>query len=149
MTGAGVAIAAIPDSGSGLVHGCYSTKTGVLRVVDPAKKQHCKSGERSLNWNQRGVNWRGSWSSTPTYARNDAVKYGGSSYIALKASHNVRPTTTSTWAMLASAGSVGATGRRDRQAPRDRKVHKDHRVWPAAPVAPVRMARRDQPWRLS
>jgi collagen triple helix repeat protein len=48
---AGVAYAAIPDS-SGVIHGCYSTKTGALRVIDSAAK--CGSGEIALNWNQQG-----------------------------------------------------------------------------------------------
>jgi hypothetical protein len=50
-SGAVVATAAIPDQ-SGKIHGCYSTKTGALRVIDSAK--HCAAGTRALNWNQRG-----------------------------------------------------------------------------------------------
>jgi hypothetical protein len=51
LVGAGVAYAAIPDS-SGVIHGCYSTKNGSLRVIDSAAK--CANGEVALNWNQQG-----------------------------------------------------------------------------------------------
>jgi collagen triple helix repeat protein len=51
MVVAGVAYAAIPDS-SGVVHGCYSTKNGALRVIDTSAK--CGNGELALNWNQQG-----------------------------------------------------------------------------------------------
>jgi collagen triple helix repeat protein len=49
---AGIAYAAIPDS-SGVIHGCYSTKNGALRVIDSAAK--CGTGEIALNWNQKGA----------------------------------------------------------------------------------------------
>jgi len=48
----GVAYATIPDS-AGVIHGCYKTADGKLRVVDSAT-QTCASGESSLNWNQAG-----------------------------------------------------------------------------------------------
>jgi Collagen triple helix repeat (20 copies) len=51
LVGAGIAYAAIPDS-SGVIHGCYSTKNGALRVIDSAAK--CGNGEVALNWNQQG-----------------------------------------------------------------------------------------------
>jgi hypothetical protein len=52
----GVAVAAIPD-GDGTIHACYGQSTnpkGLLRVIDPSTGQVCKSGERALNFNQRG-----------------------------------------------------------------------------------------------
>src|SRR6266536_1207476 len=48
-----VVLAAIPDSG-GVVHGCYKTATGLLRVVDSDAGAMCQSGETMLNWNQTG-----------------------------------------------------------------------------------------------
>jgi Collagen triple helix repeat (20 copies) len=55
MVAAGVAYASIPDS-TGVIHGCYTTGTGQLRVYDSqsstAKK--CSSNERALTWNQQG-----------------------------------------------------------------------------------------------
>src|SRR5438067_256507 len=51
LVGAGIAYAAIPDS-SGVIHGCYSTKNGALRVIDSSAK--CANGEVALNWNQQG-----------------------------------------------------------------------------------------------
>jgi len=51
LVAAGIAYAAIPDS-SGVIHGCYSAKTGALRVIDSSGK--CANGENALNWNQQG-----------------------------------------------------------------------------------------------
>lgn len=52
--------------------------------------------------------YRGVWSSTTTYAKNDAVAYGGNQYISLQASNlNQNPATATTfWALLLSNGSV-------------------------------------------
>lgn len=49
----GVAVAAIPSS-SGVVNACYSKRTGTVRVVDKAKKQKCRKGEKALSWSQKG-----------------------------------------------------------------------------------------------
>lgn len=49
---AGVALASIPD-GSGVIHGCYKTADGKLRVIDSATET-CDSGETALNWSQAG-----------------------------------------------------------------------------------------------
>lgn len=48
----GVAVASIPAS-NGAINGCYSTKTGALRVIDYPSKR-CMTGERFLRWNQAG-----------------------------------------------------------------------------------------------
>ena len=52
LAGAAVAATQIPD-GNGVIHGCRKVDGGALRVV--ARSSACRSGERSLNWNQRGV----------------------------------------------------------------------------------------------
>ena len=49
---AGAAVAAIPD-GDGVIHACRKVDGGALRVV--ARASACRSGERSLAWNQRGA----------------------------------------------------------------------------------------------
>lgn len=49
---AGAAVAAIPD-GDGVIHGCRKVDGGALRVV--ARASACRTGERSLAWNQRGA----------------------------------------------------------------------------------------------
>jgi hypothetical protein len=46
--------AAIPDGG-GVIHGCYSPPNGSLRVIDTAANQACKTTEKSVNWNQTGI----------------------------------------------------------------------------------------------
>ena len=50
---AGVAYAAIPDSG-GVIHGCYNTNNGQLRVIDPDAGDKCKTPESALSWSQTG-----------------------------------------------------------------------------------------------
>jgi hypothetical protein len=49
----GVAYATIPDA-NGVVHGCYNTVNGNLRVIDVAAGQTCKNSEAALNWNLVG-----------------------------------------------------------------------------------------------
>jgi hypothetical protein len=53
----GFAVAAIPDD-KGEIQACYKKSDGKLRVIDPAKKGSagkCKSDEKALNWNQKGL----------------------------------------------------------------------------------------------
>jgi len=50
LLSASIVFAAIP-SADGLINGCYSKKTGALRLVDGKK---CKKSERSVSWNKRG-----------------------------------------------------------------------------------------------
>jgi hypothetical protein len=50
---AGIAYASIPDS-SGVIHGCYKTVGGALRVIDTQAGEKCLSAETPLNWNQTG-----------------------------------------------------------------------------------------------
>jgi hypothetical protein len=50
----GVAWASIPD-GNGVIHGCYNTLHGALRLVDTAKKgQGCNKNETAISWSQTG-----------------------------------------------------------------------------------------------
>jgi hypothetical protein len=51
--GAGVAIAAIPDS-NGVISGCYTKVGGNLRVIDTEKGQTCLKQELPISWNQAG-----------------------------------------------------------------------------------------------
>src|SRR5689334_22586589 len=52
LAGGSVAFATIPDS-SVVIHGCYKTATGDLRVIDTGFTS-CKPGESPLSWNQTG-----------------------------------------------------------------------------------------------
>ena len=54
--GTAVAIAAIPSASDGVIHACYSTSNGALRVVDveASPPQTCSSGEATLTWDQTG-----------------------------------------------------------------------------------------------
>jgi hypothetical protein len=47
-----VALASIPDS-SGVIHGCFLTQNGQLRVIDPPTQQ-CLPSETAISWNQIG-----------------------------------------------------------------------------------------------
>ena len=49
------AFAAIPDGG-GVIHGCYNTTSGAMRVTDSdtSLPKGCSSKETALNWNQQG-----------------------------------------------------------------------------------------------
>jgi type VI protein secretion system component Hcp len=49
----GLAYATIPDSG-GVIHACYLTKLGTLRVIDPSAGQQCTSLETAIDWNKQG-----------------------------------------------------------------------------------------------
>ncbi|HEV3309817.1 MAG TPA: hypothetical protein VG815_04815, partial [Chloroflexota bacterium] len=90
LSGAGgIALATIPDNGTGVFHGCVSA-SGALRLIDPSKGASCKGNEYSVSWNQRGIAWRGAYSTAAAYNPNDAVSYYGSSYLA-----KVRVTPTS------------------------------------------------------
>ena len=88
--------------------GCVSTAAatkGAFRVIDAQAGVKCKATEQTITWNQRGINWRGTWASATAYAVNDTVAYQGSSYIATAASSAVVPTNTAKWAVLAQKGT--------------------------------------------
>lgn len=51
--GSGAAYAAIPDSGSGVITGCYSG-VGTLRVIDAQGGATCLGSETTLTWGQTG-----------------------------------------------------------------------------------------------
>lgn len=61
-----------------------------------------------------GITWKGTWSSSTTYAINDAVYYNGSTYISVIASNvNHDPSTDATnayWAEVAIQGTQGPQG---------------------------------------
>jgi hypothetical protein len=57
------------------------------------------------------MNYRGTWSSTTSYATNDAVTFAGSTYLALGQNQNAEPDISgSAWTVVAQAGAMGLTG---------------------------------------
>ena len=54
-SGASLASAAIPSSGSGQITACRNLRTGALRVIDVQARARCAKGERALAWNARGA----------------------------------------------------------------------------------------------
>ncbi len=53
LAAGGVAYATIPDSNS-VIHSCYTTKGGSLRVIDPGAGESCNLKESPLDWNAQG-----------------------------------------------------------------------------------------------
>lgn len=49
----GVAVASIPD-GSGVIHGCYTSNNGQLRIIDTAEGDSCRNSETAISWSQTG-----------------------------------------------------------------------------------------------
>jgi hypothetical protein len=48
-----VAVASIPAS-DGVISACFDRSSGAVRIID-ADKTKCKTGERLITWNQRGL----------------------------------------------------------------------------------------------
>lgn len=55
----------------------------------------------------KGIEWRGAWSGTAEYRKDDAVSYHGGSYIALKPSTGEPPTNAEFWGVLSAKGADG------------------------------------------
>src|SRR5436190_11557664 len=53
LAAGGIAYASIPD-GTGVIHGCYKTTGGSLRVIDTSVGGNCNSSETPLSWSQTG-----------------------------------------------------------------------------------------------
>lgn len=105
--------AAIPDSTTGTITACYPTSgatKGALRVIDYQAGTRCATGEATLQWQRNPLRWRGFWSSTLSYAANDAVLYNGSAYLAKLSSTGIVPTNTTSWSLMVSKGAIGPKG---------------------------------------
>jgi hypothetical protein len=57
----------------------------------------------------RGLTWRGTFSALTAYATDDAVQYGGSSYVATAPIQGTTPP-AGAWSLLAQAGAAGGGG---------------------------------------
>jgi hypothetical protein len=53
LVSGGAVWATIPDS-SGVIHACYKTSNGALRVIDTGLGGTCAASETALQWNQTG-----------------------------------------------------------------------------------------------
>lgn len=47
--------AAIPDSGTGMIHACYHKNSGALRVIDAEAGKECLPSEMPLSWSEQPV----------------------------------------------------------------------------------------------
>jgi hypothetical protein len=61
----------------------------------------------SFSSKQLSIKWRRAWQSGYTYQPNDAVSYGGESFIAIAQSINIAPTLDSTYWEVLALGSIG------------------------------------------
>ena len=52
---AAVAVAAIPDSNTGVISACMKTRDGTIRIIDFQAGRRCVTGETLMTWNQKGV----------------------------------------------------------------------------------------------
>jgi hypothetical protein len=148
----GAAYASIPDAG-GVIHACYRSDSGAVRLID-VPDQTCLDGEIGVQWNVRGeagltgpqgeagppgppgpagpqgpagsagsggINWRGGYVGTSSYAVDDAVEHDGSSWIATSAITAApcsgqfcldpnAPGVNSAWSVLARKGEKGDRG---------------------------------------
>ena len=66
-----------------------------------------------------GMTWKSAWSTATTYNLDDAVSFGGASYISLSANNvgHEPDKSPSAWSLLAQAGAQGATGPQGAQGP--------------------------------
>ena len=53
LAAGGVVAAAIPDE-RGVIHGCFNSTHGGLRVINSSEGEACKNGETPIQWNQAG-----------------------------------------------------------------------------------------------
>jgi hypothetical protein len=58
----------------------------------------------------KGMTWRGAWTAIASYVKDDAVAFGGSSWIALRDSTGVQPVAGDDWALVAAKGNTGPQG---------------------------------------
>jgi microcystin-dependent protein len=62
--------------------------------------------------------WKGTWSASSSYAKNDAVFYNGSTYVlAADSIHDTLPTNAAYWSLMAQQGSTGPAGSYKVKAP--------------------------------
>jgi hypothetical protein len=54
LVGGAVGWAAIPDSATGTLSGCYDKHDGALRIIDAQRGDACKKKENAVSWNQQG-----------------------------------------------------------------------------------------------
>ena len=113
--GAGVSYAAIPDSGTGVISGCYSTVTGAVKVIDAQSGQSCGLLQKPLNWNQTGpVGPQGPVGATgpqgPVGATGPQGPSGTATVQRVAESGTAGPESSDTVAVVCPAGTVEISG---------------------------------------
>lgn len=72
----------------------------------------CLNNEEFINQYQTylGIAWKGDWSNSTAYVKNDGVSYNGTSYVALQDGTNHLPTDDAYWQIVGVQGSKGDKG---------------------------------------
>jgi hypothetical protein len=120
VMGGTVSWATIPDGVHGKIDGCFvvsGPNKGALRVIDTQNGERCRDGEHGLEWDVKGLRWRGAWTADYHYADNDAVRYAGAMWIAKNANTNVVPAENTYWGMILAKPATGATGAKGSTGP--------------------------------
>jgi len=119
-------------SGQTKIHLSSGDITGILTATGSGLTGGGTNGTPSLqldfaNLDSRYLNqgastdpltWRGTWTSTASYASGDVVARNGESYFALTANSAKQPTSTSSvWKVLALKGATGAAGAEGAEGP--------------------------------
>jgi hypothetical protein len=90
------------------LYACIAACTGVLPTDTNNWTHVARNGADGVDGTDGlSITWRGAYSAVVTYGINDAVSYGGSSYICILESTNNVPTNTTYWNILAAKGLDG------------------------------------------
>lgn len=117
MLTVGIAAANNPVVSSTPIHACVTTSTGAVQIVSSG--QSCAQSQYPVSWNGPGMESKGAWSASSSYASGDVVTYAGSSWIAVAASANKVPgANPSDWSQLTSIGQPGPHGDTGAPGPR-------------------------------
>jgi hypothetical protein len=104
LSGTAAAMPAASSANNGLLYFSTDTTGGTLYRSNGSAWVKVSPGVTSL------VTWKGAWGAGITYAINDVVSYGGSSWVSIQAGAGQTPAGGSSyWELLAQGGSNGST----------------------------------------
>lgn len=92
--------------------GCFTGKTGLVRIVGSQSGAVCTARERQVSLTDPVITWKGEWSRDVAYVVNDIVSYRGASYIAIKGGDFAVPLNALYWNKIAEKGDPGLEGPR-------------------------------------
>ena len=84
---------------------------GAQGPIGPAGPQGIKGDTGAIGpQGRRGLNFRGTWNATSSYATDDLVTHEGSAWLARQTNQNIVPMENESWTLLAGKGDVGPQG---------------------------------------